>query len=394
MSSLAPITTPGSAVGTTCGSFPGRSAWVEIDVARLRQNFALIRNDLPPGVGFLSVVKDAAYGHGAVVVARAALEAGAVYLGANTPAEAIELREAGITAPILMLGERYPVELPACVQHRLTLSVGELEIARRLSALATAAGRRLPIHLKIDTGMSRFGVRWDSAAEAAAQTLTLCGLEIEGVMSHFAMSDETDKTFARTQLSRFKEVLAGLEQRAIRTRWQHACNSGGLLDLPEAHFNLVRTGILPLGVFPSAVCRRIVGIQPVMSVKARIVSLHPMQEGDTYGYGMRYRAESARRVAVLPVGYGDGFPRLRNEGYVLVRGKRAPILGSVAMDSMGIDVTALPQAQLWDEVVIMGCQGDEEISAHDVARWKRSVSYEIITGWRSRLPRVCVNNAA
>ncbi len=387
------VTPPTRGVGPMNAFFPGRSAWVEIDVARLRRNFALINQDKPPVVGLLSVVKDAAYGHGAVVVAQAALEAGAACLGVNTIEEAVELREAGIIAPILLLGERHPDELPSCVEHRLTVSVGEMEIADRLNALATAHGRRLPIHLKIDTGMSRFGVRWESAVEIAVALLERRGLELEGLMSHFAMSDEADKSFARVQLSRFEQVVAGLEKRGIRTCWQHICNSGGLLDLPDAHFNLVRTGILPLGVFPSAVCRRIAGIEPVMSVKARIVSLHPMRVGDTYGYGMRYRAEGTRRVAVLPLGYGDGFPRLRNEGHVLVHGSRAPIIGSVAMDSMGIDLTDIPQAQLWDEVVVMGTQGGEEISAHDIARWKRTVSYEVLTGWRSRLPRVCVNSA-
>lgn len=389
-----PAATSAAVVGPANASFPGRPAWIEIDVGRLRRNFALINEDKPSGVGLVSVVKDAAYGHGAVVVARAALEAGAVFLGVNTITEAIELRGAGIRAPILLLGERHPDELPACIEHRLTVSVGELGIAERLSALSTAQGGRVPIHLKVDTGMSRFGVRWDSAVETAIAMLERSGLELEGVMSHFAMSDEADKTFAHIQLRRFKAVLTGLEKRGIQTRWQHICNTGGLLDLPDAHFNLARTGILPLGVFPSAVCRRVAGILPVMSVKAQIVSLHSMRKDDTYGYGMRYRAESSRRVAVLPLGYGDGFPRLRNEGQVLVHGRRAPIIGSVAMDSMGIDVTDIPQAQLWDEVVVMGCQGEDEISAHDVARWRRSVSYEVLTGWRSRLPRVCVNSAA
>ena len=367
-----------------------RSAWVEINVAQLRENFRLIREDLPPHVSLAPVVKDNAYGHGALTVARTAVEVGARFLAVNTLEEADELRRAGFRTPLLLLGERHPDELPACVAHGWRVCVGELAIARELSRLATEAGRTVPVHLKLDIGMGRFGLRWDELAAALPELLRLPHLDWEGVASHFAMSDEADKTFALRQLERFQAALQRLAAAGIRSRFQHLCNSGGVLDLPAAHFNLVRPGILALGVFPSRVCRRIPGIAPVMSVKARLVSVRRLQPGDPCGYGLRYHAPTPRRIGIVPVGYGDGFPRLRNAGEVLVRGRRAPLIGSVAMDAFAVDVTDVPEAQLWDEVVLQGRQGGEEIIAQDLARWKGSVSYDILVGWRARLPRVCV----
>jgi alanine racemase len=369
---------------------PPRPAWIEIDLVRLRHNFERIVGDKPPSVGLLSVVKDNAYGHGAVTVARAALQAGASALGVCTLPEALELRQAGIHAPLLLLGERHPDELPYCLEYGLSVSLGDLSLARALDRLAREAQRCVPVHLKIDTGMSRFGARWDQAVAVADELRRLPGLVLEGVMTHFAMSDEADKSFALEQLSRFEQVLAELKARNIRVRQRHLCNSGGFLDLPQAHFDLVRIGILPLGVYPSQVCRRLPGLEPVMTVKARIVVLRALAPGDRYGYGMRYEAATPRRIAVLPLGYGDGYPRLRNQGCVLLHGTRAPIIGGVAMDALAVDVTGIPGVRLWDEAVLMGRQGDEEVSAHDLAHWQGSVSYDVLAGWRSRLPRIPV----
>jgi alanine racemase len=212
-------------------------------------------------------------------------------------------------------------------------------------------------------------------------------------MTHFAMSDEIDKTFAYEQLRRFEEVVRRLRERRIapsKSILLHTCNTGGYLDIPLAHFDMVRLGILPLGVYPSKVCRRLVGLMPIMSVKARIAAIKEIEPGDTVGYGMRYRAETNRTIAVLPMGYGDGFPRVRNTGYVLVLGKRAPIVGGNAMDAMMIDITDIPERRLWDEVVIMGKQGNDEISVHDLAAWGGTVSYDIMTRWSIRMPRVYV----
>jgi len=371
--------------------FPLRPAWVEIDLARLRNNLRLIRRDLPRQVQLLAVVKDEAYGHGALDVARIALEEGAWGFGLSTLEEAMNLREAGIQAPLVLLGERQEAELPWCVEHNLTVCVNEPHAVRQLASLAARAGRRVPVHLKVQTGMSRYGVRWDEALPLVERIVAEKSLQLEGIMTHFAQSDETDKTFANLQFSRFTEVLQSLAARHIPVKFRHTCNSGGFLDLPHAHLDMVRVGILLYGVFPSSVCRRIPGIEPVMSVKARIAAIQKLKPGEVVGYGMRYAAPSERRIAVLPIGYGDGFPRVRNAGGALIHGRRAPLVGGIAMDALMVDITDIPQAQMWDEAVIMGRQGDVEITVHDIAKLKNSVSYDVLTNWRLRLRRKSVN---
>jgi alanine racemase len=370
---------------------PQRPAWVEIDLGRLQQNFQIIHREKPPGVQVLSVVKDDAYGHGALQVARAALEGGAAFLALSSLDEALALRQKGIRSRMLLLGERQEAELAWCVDKHLTVCVNDRRTVELLGDLAARAGRRTPVHLKINTGMNRYGVRWTEALELAELVCATKSLSLEGALSHFAMSDELDKSFALLQLERFNEVLAGLERGKARLRFRHLCNSGGFLDLPQAHFDMVRIGMLQYGVYPSKVCRRLEGMEPVMSVKARIAGIQNLAAGDVVGYGMRYRAESPRRIAVIPVGYGDGFPRVRNQGFVLVHGQRAPLVGGVAMDALTVDITEIPEAKLWDEVVLMGRQGGEEISVHEVALLKNTVSYDVLPGWRARLPRIYVN---
>jgi alanine racemase len=375
-------------------NFPLRPAWTEIDLGRLRRNLQLIRADLPRAVQFLAVVKDEAYGHGAFDVARLAIEEGAWGCGLSTLEEAMALREDGITAPLLLLGERQEAELPWCVAHHLTVCVNEPHTIRQLARIAAARNLRVPVHLKIHTGMSRYGVRWDEALPLVEQILAEKSLHLEGVMTHFSQSDEVDKTFANLQFARFNEVLTALAAKNISVPIRHACNSGGFLDLPQCHLDMVRTGILMFGIFPSSVCRRLPGIEPVMSVKAKIASIQKLKAGEVVGYGMRYTALSERRIAVLPIGYGDGYPRVRNTGCALIRGHRAPLIGGIAMDALMVDVTDIPEAQLWDEAVLMGKQGDDEITVHDIAKLKNSVSYDVLTNWRLRLRRKAVNGAA
>ncbi|MBI3853033.1 MAG: alanine racemase [Verrucomicrobia bacterium] len=372
---------------------PHRPAWVEIDLGRLRRNFQIIRQDLPREVQFLSVVKDDAYGHGALQVLNVALAEGAVAVALSTLEEAVSLRDLGIRAPILLLGQRQESELPWCIARKLTCCVNDSEAAISLARLAAAIGHRVPVHLKINTGMNRYGVHWDEAVPVMQQICSQKSLVLEGVMSHFAQSDETDKTYALLQLERFSQVLRAMTERGVSVKYRHLCNSGGFLDLPQAHFDMVRLGIITFGVYPSSVCRRIPGLEPVMTVKARIAAIQQLQPGDHVGYGMRYTAPSPRRIAVLPIGYGDGFPRVRNAGFALLHGCRAPLVGGVAMDAITVDITDIPQAQIWDEAVLMGRQGNEEISVHDVARLKNSVSYDVLAGWRQRLPRIYVNAA-
>jgi len=371
--------------------FPLRPAWIEIDLGRLRRNVQLIRCELPPSVQLLAVVKDEAYGHGALDVARVALAEGATCLGVSTLEEAMALREAGLKARILLLGERQESELPWCVAYDLTVCLNDVHTAHKLARVAAGFEKRVPVHVKINSGMTRYGVRWDEALPLLEAIAQEPALHLEGAMTHFSQSDETEKTFALMQMSRFDEVLAVAQQRGLAGTMQHLCNSGGFLDLPQAHRDMVRVGILMYGIFPSTVCRRIEGILPVMSVKARIAAIQKLLPGEHVGYGMRYTATAARRIAVLPIGYGDGFPRVRNQGYALLHGQRAPIVGGIAMDALMVDVTDIPAAQLWDEAVLMGEQGGEVITARDLAQLKNSVTYDVLTGWRLRLRRQCVN---
>lgn len=367
---------------------PLRPAWVEIDLARLRRNLQIIRGDMPAGLRWYAVVKDGAYGHGAVAVAKEALRAGAFGVAAATVEEAAQLREAGITAEILLFGERTPAELQYSLEHGITCFINDVSRAAAFNELAQKKNCRPAIHVEIDTGLSRYGARWEEAARIIAEIADFSNLSIAGVMTHFAMSDELDKTFAHEQLRRFQEVLVQLQARGLRMPLRHTCNSGGYLDLPQAHFEAVRLGILPLGVYPSKVCRRLPGLAPVMQVKARVAALKHIAAGDHVGYGMRYTAPAPRTIAVLPLGYGDGFPRVRNTGEVLLRGKRAPVVGGNAMDAMMVDVTGIPGVRQWDEAVLLGDQNGASITVHDLAAWGGTVSYDILTRLSLRLPKV------
>jgi len=367
---------------------PLRPAWIEINLAQLRRNLTIIRVDMPPALKWCSVVKDQAYGHGAVEIARETVRAGASLLAVATLDEALELHQARLGAPILIFGERPQNELALCIENDFLIFVNDITPAKQINEIARQQSKCAKVHLEIDTGLSRYGVRWAKALPVIEAILQFENLQLAGLMTHFAMSDELDKTFANEQLRRFEEVFHGQKIFGAKSILRHTCNSGGYLDLPQAHFDMVRSGILPLGVYPSKVCRRLSGLLPVMSVKTRLAAIKEIEPGDTVGYGMRYRAESPRKIAVLPIGYGDGFPRVRNTGHVLVHGQRAPIIGGNAMDAMMIDISDITETRLWDEVVILGKQGNNEISVHDLAAWGGTVSYDIMTRWSVRMPRV------
>jgi len=362
-------------------------AWVEVDLAQLRRNWDAITRYCPAGVGIACVVKDDAYGHGALPVAEIALQRGAEMLVVASMTEALELRQGGIEGAILILGERSRDEYAICLQHDFAACVGSHAALAELSRAVQALGRAVPIHLKIDTGMSRYGFRWSEADELFSALRKSPEIVVEGIMSHFAMSDELDKTFANLQLARFKQVLSAARDAGIEPKYRHICNSGGFLDLPEAHFNLVRIGILPLGVYPSKVCRRLEGIAPIMSVKSRLAAVKELQPGDHVGYGMRFTAEKPMRNGVIPVGYGFGYPRVRNQGHVLIHGQRAPLIGGVSMDAITVDVTDIIEAKQWDEVTLLGRNDQDEITIHDIAALRNSVSYDAMVSWSARLPR-------
>jgi len=371
--------------------YPSRPAWVEIDLTQLRKNFETFATDRPANLAFTCIVKDDAYGHGMVEIAKIAAQFECTFLGVVTVDEGAELRKNGLPKPILLLGERTDDELDFCAENELTCCVNDLRKAEILQTLGKIHGRTIPIHIEIDTGMSRYGIRWTDAMPLIEELSQMPELELEGVMTHFAMSDELDKSFAMKQLNRFKNVLSQMKKKNIHVRYTHACNTGGYLDLPMAHFDMVRVGTLPLGVYPSKVCRRIPGLKPVMTVKTQIAAIRDLLAGDKVGYGMHYEAVSPRKIAVLPIGYGDGYPRVRNKGQVLIHGKYAQVVGGNAMDAMMVDITDIPEADLWDDVVLLGRQRDNEITARDLADLKGSVTYDSMICWRSRLPRVYLN---
>ena len=365
-----------------------RSAWVQVDLDQLARNWEILRREVPASVSLMFVAKDNAYGLGAVEAARVALNHHADSLAVFTLGEAQELRDAGITAPILLLGERLPDEVPHVVELNLEPCVGSIEMAEAFSHAGRAQGKPVAVHLKINTGMNRFGFAWRRVESWGPKLNTLPALEFRGALSHFAQSDELDKGFARTQSQRFEGVLERLAALSIQPQWIHHCNSGGVLDLPDAHFNRVRVGLLAQGVYPSEVCRRIEGIGPVLSLKARLTVIQEIEVGDTVGYGMRWRAERPSRIGVLSVGYGDGYPRLRNQGQALLHGRRVPIVGGVTMDALMIDLADVPEAQLGDEAVLLGMQGTDCITVQELARLSGTVTYDVLAGLRARLPRV------
>ena len=365
-----------------------RSAWVQVDLEQLARNWEILRREVPASVSLMFVAKDNAYGLGAVEAARVALEGHADSLAVFTLGEAQELRDAGITAPILLLGERLADEVPHVLELDLEPCVGSIEMAEAFSRAGRTRGRPVPIHLKVNTGMNRFGFSWRNVDSWGPILKTLPALEFRGALSHFAQSDELDKGFARTQSQRFEGVLDRLAILSIQPQWIHHCNSGGVLDLPDAHFNRVRVGLLAQGVYPSEVCRRLEGVLPVLSLRARLTAIQELEIGDTVGYGMRWRAERPSRIGVLSVGYGDGYPRLRNQGQALLHGRRVPIVGGVTMDALMIDLTDVPEAQLGDEAVLLGTQGTDCITVQELARLSGTVTYDVLTGFRARLPRV------
>ncbi len=362
-------------------------AWVEIDLRQFRRNWEAINSCRPQGVGIACVVKDDAYGHGALPLAQIALEQGAELLVVAAVEEGLKLRAGGIDAPILVLGERTPDDYIVCANHGFAACVGSHAGLAELKKVIKSSGRSVPMHLKIDTGMSRYGFRWSDADGLIRELKASPEIIVEGVLSHFAMSDELDKTFARQQLARFNEVVERMHAAGLDPKYRHICNSGGFLDLPEAHYNLVRIGILPLGVYPSKVCRRIEGIGHIMSVKSRIAAVKELQPGDHVGYGMRFTAEKLTRTAVVPIGYGFGYPRVRNQGHILIHGQRAPIIGGVSMDAMTVDITQIIEAKQWDEVTLLGRNQQDEITIHDIAALRNSVSYDAMVSWSARLPR-------
>jgi Alr-MurF fusion protein len=371
---------------------PDRPTWLEIDLSAIGRNTQLVTALVGPDVRVLVSLKADAYGHGALRVARTVLRNGAAWLGVATISEAVPLREAGIDAPILIFGYVANWQAREVVRHDLRATVYALETAQALSRAASDLGRDVRVHVKIDTGMARLGLRAEDTDRIAAffQALhELPGIEVEGVFTHFATADSADHTYARRQLDRFHAVLRALEARGLRPPLVHAANSAAMLALPEARFDLVRPGVAVYGLHPSDDVRLPPDFRPALAFKTQVAQVKEIPAGEGVSYGATYITAVPTRIAVLPVGYADGFRRApANWGDVLVRGQRAPLLGRVCMDQCMVDVTHIPGVRLGDEVVLIGRQGNDALTAEDVARRLGTINYEVVAELLQRVPRV------
>ncbi len=366
------------------GSWQARPVWADVDLDALAHNVRELK-EKAGGAALMAVVKANAYGHGAVAVSRAALAAGADRLAVISVEEGEKLRLGGITAPILVMGPTMPGQAERVLEMSLTPTVNSRELALALSGQAVERGVIQRVHLKVETGLNRFGVPPEELLPSAEFLRGLPGIEVEGLFTHFASGDEGDKAFTRAQFDVFMEV-------AERVRWipmRHVANTATLMDMPELSLDMVRTGIGIYGCYPSSEVSRSVALRPVLSLKSRVARLKELSPGETVSYGRTWRAERPSAIALVACGYGDGLRRaLSNRGSVLVRGRRAPIVGRVAMDMCVADVTEVPEVQLDDEVVLVGRQGDEQIAVEELAELCDTINYEILCGITARVPRV------
>lgn len=371
---------------------PDRPTWLEIDLSAIGQNTRLLKELVGPQVQLLVSLKADAYGHGALRVARTVLRNGASWLGVASINEARPLREAGIEAPILIFGYVPPWQAREAVRLDVRVTVYDAEAARAFSHAAVDLGRTARLHVKIDSGMGRLGLRAeyaDAIARFCALARELPGIELEGIFTHFATADSADQTYAYRQLRRFQRVLTVLEADGLRPPLVHAANSAATLTLPEARFDMVRPGIAIYGLAPSDEVRLPPRFAPALSFKTQVAQVKDIPAGEGISYGATYITTRPMRIAVLPVGYADGFRRApANWGEVLVRGQRAPLLGRVCMDQCMIDVTDIPAVHMGDEVVLIGQQGTATITAEEVAGRLGTIAYEVVSELLARVPRI------
>jgi len=371
-----------------------RPAWVEVDLGAIRHNMMQVRKKVGPAVKILTMVKANAYGLGAKQIARVVLENGADRLGVVTLEEGVELRLEGIGAPIMVFGYIDPDYIDVALRYNLTQTVYSLEMARLISEKALEKGRSATIHLKIDTGMGRLGFLPDQKAEEDIVAIfQLPGLNIEGIFSHLADADMQEKENSLRQMRIFDEFLARMEMRGIKFAVRHIGASAAVLDMPESYYDMVRPGIIIYGCYPSGEVRHDeVRLMPALSLKANIIHVKKIPAHTPISYGGRWVSQRESIIAVLPVGYADGYSRkLIQDGDVLLRGKRVPIAGTICMDFLMVDVTDIGMPEIGEEAVLIGRQGKEEITLDEIARKVGTISYEISCRLGMRLPRIYLN---
>ncbi|MBO6177568.1 MAG: alanine racemase [Selenomonadaceae bacterium] len=365
-----------------------RDVWAQIDLNAIRKNYKIINEKITGGAKLCAVVKANAYGHGAIPIAIEALKAGASYLAVATADEGIELRNAGITAPILILGISPKSAAAEIVHYDLTQGTADSSLAKAVSAAAMAQNKTAKLHLKVETGMGRIGAAISEAPNIAKEIVSLPNVKLEGIYSHFAAADEKDKSFTREQLDRFLKVTRKIEDFGIQIEIKHIAESAAILEIPEAHLDMVRAGIIQYGLFPSKEVSHKAPLKEAMILFARIAFLKTVEKGESVGYGREFTATKPSKIATLPLGYADGYIRaFKERGEVIIRGKRAKIAGRVCMDQVMIDVTDIEGVKEGDIATIFG--GDMPID--EAAGFIDTINYEVTCLISSRVPRVYID---
>lgn len=367
-----------------------------ISLDAVRYNFEQMKNNIKEGTKIIAVIKADAYGHGAVPIASMIQEYDYIWgFATATAQEALQLRRAGIVKPILILGlvfEEYYEEL---IRNDVRMAVCDFDTAKRFHEAALAVGKKGLIHLAADTGMTRIGFKDnEESLEEIRRIYQLENIEIEGLFTHFARADEYDRTPAMVQLERYVHFSKLLEENGIHIPLHHCSNSAGIIRVPEANMNIVRAGITIYGIYPSEeVEKDIVKLEPVMSLKSHVTFVKEVEPGTQVSYGGTYTTDHVTKLATIPVGYADGYPRtLSNKGWVLIHGKKAPIRGRVCMDQFMVDVTDIPEIKKGDEVTLLGSDGEENISADTLGDLSGRFSYELLCGISKRVPRIYIKD--
>lgn len=368
--------------------------YADINLDNIEYNVKALMALTKPGTKAMAVVKADAYGHGDVAVARAVNDIVDAYAVA-TVEEGINLRQNGIEKMILVLGYVDEMHYDQVIRYDLSIPVFDTEMAKKMSAAAVAAGKNIRCHVKVDTGMHRIGLRPDDdGIETVLAIAKYDGLDVEGIFTHFATADEKDKTAAYRQFELFKTFVEKLENKGMHFKYRHCSNSAGIIDMPDVNMDMVRLGIAMYGMYPSdEVSHDAVELKPAIELKSSVTMVKTIQPGERVSYNGTFEAKRVTRLATIETGYGDGYPRsLSNKGYVLIRGRKAPITGRVCMDQFMVDVTDIPDVGRLDEVTLIGRDGDEYISVEEIAALAGTFNYEFVCDLGKRIPRNYYSN--